>query len=34
MSRLRLAIEDNPNAPAYLHSRRGLGYYLTLEPKP
>jgi two-component system KDP operon response regulator KdpE len=34
MSRLRLAIEDNPNQPAHLHSRRGLGYYLTLEPKP
>jgi DNA-binding response OmpR family regulator len=34
MSRLRLAIEDNPNTPAYLRSRRGLGYYLTLEPKP
>jgi len=34
ISRLRLAIEDNPNQPAHLHSRRGLGYYLTLEPKP
>lgn len=34
MSRLRLAIEDNPNQPAHLHSRRGLGYYLTLEPRP
>ncbi|HVF05285.1 MAG TPA: response regulator transcription factor [Frankiaceae bacterium] len=34
MSRLRVAIEDNPNQPAHLHSRRGVGYYLTLEPKP
>jgi two-component system response regulator VicR len=34
MSRLRLAIEENPNQPAYLHSRRSVGYYLTLEPRP
>jgi DNA-binding response OmpR family regulator len=34
MSRLRVAVEDNPNAPAHLHSRRGLGYYLTLEARP
>ena len=34
MSRLRVAIEVNPNKPAHLHSRRGLGYYLTLEARP
>ena len=34
MSRLRVAIEANPNKPAHLHSRRGLGYYLTLEARP
>ena len=33
MSQLRVAIEENPNQPAHLHSRRGLGYYLTLEPR-
>lgn len=33
MSRLRVAVEDNPNSPAHLHSRRGLGYYLTLEAR-
>lgn len=34
MSRLRALVEANPNRPAHLHSRRGVGYYLTLEPKP
>ena len=34
MSKLRLAVEDNPNKPKHLHSRRGVGYYLTLEPRP
>lgn len=34
MSRLRIAVEDNPNHPRHLHSRRGVGYYLTLEPRP
>lgn len=34
MSRLRLAVEDKPNTPRFLHSRRGVGYYLTLEPRP
>lgn len=33
MSRLRLAIEANPNRPQHLHNRRGVGYYLTLEPR-
>lgn len=33
MSRLRLAVEDNPNRPRHLHNRRGVGYYLTLEPR-
>ena len=33
MSRLRLTIEDNPNRPAHLHNRRGVGYYLTLDPR-
>ena len=34
MSRLRLAVEDNPNRPVHLHNRRGVGYYLTVEPEP
>ncbi|MDX6287639.1 MAG: hypothetical protein QOG53_3124 [Frankiales bacterium] len=34
ISRLRLAIEDNPNSPRFLHNRRGVGYYLTVEPSP
>lgn len=34
MSKLRIAVEDNPNTPRYLHSRRGVGYYLTVEPRP
>ena len=34
MSRLRIAVEDNPNQPRFLHSRRGIGYLLTLDPKP
>ncbi len=34
MSRLRVAAEYNPNKPAHLHSRRGLGYYLTIERRP
>jgi DNA-binding response OmpR family regulator len=33
MSRLRLAVEDNPNRPRHLHNRRGVGYFLTLEPR-
>ena len=33
MSKLRLAVEDNPNTPRHLHSRRGVGYYLTMEPR-
>ena len=33
MSRLRIAVEANPNRPRHLHSRRGVGYYLTLEPR-
>jgi DNA-binding response OmpR family regulator len=33
MSRLRLAIESNPNRPRHLHSRRGVGYFLSLEPR-
>lgn len=33
MSRLRLAIEANPNRPRHLHSRRGVGYFLSLEPR-
>jgi DNA-binding response OmpR family regulator len=33
MSRLRLAIEVNPNRPRHLHNRRGVGYFLTLEPR-
>lgn len=33
MSRLRLAVEVNPNRPRHLHSRRGVGYFLTLEPR-
>lgn len=32
MSKLRLLIESDPGRPAYLHSRRGVGYYLTREP--
>ena len=34
MSRLRLLVEDNPNHPVHLHTRRGVGYFLTLEPRP
>ena len=34
MSKLRLAIEDNPNKPQHLHNRRGVGYYLTLQAAP
>jgi DNA-binding response OmpR family regulator len=33
ISSLRTAIERNPNRPRHLHSRRGVGYYLTLEPR-
>lgn len=33
MSKLRIIIEDNPNSPRHLHSRRGVGYYVTLEPR-
>jgi DNA-binding response OmpR family regulator len=33
ISALRNAIEANPNQPRHLHSRRGVGYYLTLEPR-
>lgn len=33
MSRLRMAVELNPNRPQHLHNRRGMGYYLTLEPR-
>ncbi|GAC1442376.1 MAG: two-component system response regulator TrcR [Mycobacteriales bacterium] len=33
MSRLRLAIEANPNRPRHLHNRRGVGYFLTVEPR-
>ena len=33
MSNLRAAVEDNPNRPRHLHSRKGVGYYLTLEPR-
>jgi DNA-binding response OmpR family regulator len=33
ISRIRLAIEANPNRPRHLHSRRGVGYYLTVEPR-
>lgn len=33
MSQLRIAVEANPNTPRHLHTRRGVGYYLTLEPK-
>lgn len=33
MSKLRLAIEDNPNNPRHLHNRRGVGYYLTVQAK-
>ncbi|HVB26516.1 MAG TPA: response regulator transcription factor [Mycobacteriales bacterium] len=33
MSRVRAAVEDNPNAPRFVHNRRGLGYYVTLEPR-
>jgi DNA-binding response OmpR family regulator len=33
MSRLRLAVEANPNRPVHLHSRRGVGYFLSLEPR-
>jgi DNA-binding response OmpR family regulator len=34
VSQLRLAVEDNPNRPVHLHSRRGVGYYLTIEARP
>jgi DNA-binding response OmpR family regulator len=33
MSRLRIAIEANPNRSRHLHNRRGVGYFLTLEPR-
>jgi DNA-binding response OmpR family regulator len=33
MSLVRIAIEPNPNRPQFLHSRRGVGYYLTIEPE-
>lgn len=33
MSRLRIAIEANPNRPRHLHNRRGVGYFLTLDPR-
>ena len=33
MSAIRLAVEENPNRPRYLHSRRGVGYFATLEPR-
>jgi DNA-binding response OmpR family regulator len=33
MSRLRIAVETNPNRPRHLHNRRGVGYFLTLEPR-
>jgi DNA-binding response OmpR family regulator len=33
MSRLRIAIEANPNRPRHLHNRRGVGYFLTLEAR-
>ena len=33
ISKLRAAVEDNPNRPRHLHTRRGLGYFLTLEPR-
>jgi DNA-binding response OmpR family regulator len=32
MSRLRIVVESNPNRPQHVHTRRGVGYYLTLEP--
>ena len=33
ISAIRSAVEDNPNQPRYLHSRRGVGYFATLEPR-
>lgn len=33
MSQVRIAVEANPNKPRHLHTRRGVGYYLTLEPE-
>jgi len=33
MSKLRIELEDNPNTPRHLHTRRGVGYCLTLEPR-
>ena len=33
MSRLRIAIEVNPNRPRHLHNRRGVGYFLTVDPR-
>ncbi len=32
ISRLRQAVEANPNRPVYLHNRRGFGYFLVLDP--
>lgn len=32
MYRLRLLLEPDPGRPAYLHNRRGVGYFLTQEP--
>lgn len=32
MSRVRIAVEENPNRPLHVHTRRGVGYYLTLQP--
>ncbi len=33
MSNLRAAVEDNPNRPRHLHSRKGVGYFVTIEPR-
>jgi DNA-binding response OmpR family regulator len=33
MSRVRIAVEDNPNSPRHVHTRRGVGYFLTLEAR-
>ena len=30
-SRLREKIEDNPAAPAYILTRRGVGYYFSAQ---
>lgn len=32
MSKVRIAVETNPNRPVHVHTRRGVGYYLTLQP--